>query len=139
MFLKIPKALFLGRESSSGKSVGNPSSAASGALESIPLIIIARRLSSAGIGTGEMIRELSHVPSAAGIRRPVIQVLAAVAGVLKDPRGRLKENLYAQHKFPWFLFKQSGEWGWRFQLKKNTGRWNQINARPLAGKISGNT
>lgn len=86
----------------------------------------------AGLGTGEMIRELRGVPPEAGIRKPVVAALRAVASALAaGEEGRLPENRYAQHGIPRPLFKLAGEFGWRMSARKNGLRWRDLDARPL--------
>lgn len=84
-----------------------------------------------GIGTGEMILGIQNVPLEAGIRKPVIAALAALASAV-DQKGRpLEKNIYTQHGFPWILYKLAGEMGWRSRIKKNGLAPRDINARPL--------
>lgn len=87
----------------------------------------------AGIGTGEMIRELRAVPHEAGIRKPVVAALRSVASALgSNGAERLPDKLYARHGIPRLLFKIAGEFGWRMQARKNGLRWRDLGARPLS-------
>ncbi len=73
----------------------------------------------AGIGTGEMIREIKNVPAQAGIRRPLFTTLGVIAEAIVKPDGKLEKNIYTQHRLPWLFFRLAGEFGWRKQAKKN--------------------
>jgi multimeric flavodoxin WrbA len=86
----------------------------------------------AGLGTGEMIYGLKNVPPTVGIRKPVIAAINAVAdAIARGPEGRLADPVYAQHAFPWILFKLAGEAGWRAQAKENGLKARDLFARPL--------
>jgi hypothetical protein len=85
----------------------------------------------AGIGTGEMVRAVKSVPPQAGIRKPVVDALRSVSAAAAAPAGRLGENLFVQHGFPWILYKISGELGWRKQARANGLRRKDLFARPL--------
>jgi multimeric flavodoxin WrbA len=84
-----------------------------------------------GLGTGEMIRELRMMPQKAGIRKPIITALKAVADAIVVPDARLSTNIYTQHAFPWILYKLVGEMGWRKQIKKNGQGSKALGNRPL--------
>lgn len=86
----------------------------------------------AGIGTGEMIYGLKKVPPTVFIRKPVIAAICAVAdAIASGVEGRLTRPVYAQHAFPWILFKLAGEAGWRAQAKENGLKVRDLFARPL--------
>lgn len=85
----------------------------------------------AGLGTGEMILGLKNMSPKAGIRKPVIQAIRAIAQAIQNPPGRLEENIYTQHKFPWLLYKIAGEFGWRQMTKKNGLKRGALSSRPL--------
>ncbi len=84
-----------------------------------------------GIGTGEMILGIKNVPPEAGIRKPVIGAIRAVAEAIAAEEGRLAEPVFTQHGFPWLLYKLAGEAGWRSKVKKNGLARKGIDARPL--------
>lgn len=84
-----------------------------------------------GIGTGEMIRGLSHVPPRARIRQPVVEALQTLAGAIKEPRGGLAENLYVQHRLGWTPYRLLGQLGWRRQVRKNGLPARALHNRPL--------
>lgn len=86
-----------------------------------------------GIGTGEMIRGLRDVPPQAGIRRPVVAALQALADAIRTPKGRLAENLYTQHRLPWGAYRLLGQLGWRKQVRGNGLPSRAVHARPHAG------
>lgn len=89
----------------------------------------------AGLGTGEMIYGLKHVPPTVGIRKPVIAAIYAVAdAIARGPDGRLAQPLYAQHAFPWIMYKLAGEAGWRAQAKENGLKARSLFARPMEMK-----
>jgi hypothetical protein len=86
----------------------------------------------AGLGTGEMIGGLRNVPPEAGIRKPVIAAIRSVAGAIAaGDGGRLERPVFAQHGFPWILYKLAGEAGWRAQAKANGLKARDLHARPL--------
>jgi hypothetical protein len=85
-----------------------------------------------GIGTGEMIRGLKEVPLRAGVRRPVVAALRILADAIGDSGGRLEENLYTQHRLPWWVYRLLGEMGWRRQARRNGLRSRAVNDRPHA-------
>jgi hypothetical protein len=85
-----------------------------------------------GLGTGEMIGGLKNVPPQAGIRKPVIGAIRKIAeAVAAGDEGRLTEPVFAQHAFPWILYKVAGEAGWRSQAKANGLKPRALYARPL--------
>ena len=87
-----------------------------------------------GIGTGEMITALKNVPARAGIKRPVTLALEKLEKAAEDsPSGRLAQNIYTQHVFPWMAYKLSGEMGWRQQAKRHGLKRRDLFARPLEG------
>lgn len=83
-----------------------------------------------GIGTGEMIRGLRAVPLQAGIRRPVVAALQALADAMSNPEGRLAENLYTQHRLPWGAYRLLGQLGWRRQVRGNGLPTRAVHAGP---------
>ena len=89
-----------------------------------------------GIGTGEMIRGLSHVPPRARIRRPVVEALRTLAGAIKEPRAGLSENLYVQHRLGWTPYRLLGQLGWRRQVRKNGLPARALHNRPLEPESS---
>jgi multimeric flavodoxin WrbA len=85
-----------------------------------------------GLGTGEMIAALKDVPPQASIRKPVIRAIRDLAdAIARGPDGKLDRDEFAQHGFPWFLYKFMGEMGWRSQAKKNGLRGKDLFRRPL--------
>lgn len=99
-----------------------------------------------GIGTGEMIGHMKNVPPRAGIRKPVVEAVNALAAAIAADRfmsGGVADGLkpvaeqnragmlFTQHAFPRWLFKLAGESGWRKWLKKNGVKRREIFARPL--------
>ncbi|TVQ36282.1 MAG: hypothetical protein EA384_14725 [Spirochaetaceae bacterium] len=84
-----------------------------------------------GIGTGEMIRGLKEVPLRAGIRRPVVEALQALVGAIGVSGGRLVENLYTQHRLPWWVYRLLGQLGWRRQARHNGLRLAALHDRPV--------
>jgi hypothetical protein len=85
-----------------------------------------------GIGTGEMIRGLRDVPLQAGIRRPVVTALQALVEAMGNSTGRLEENLYTQHRLPWWVYRLLGQMGWRRQARQNGLRSRAVHDRPHA-------
>lgn len=86
----------------------------------------------AGIGTGEMILGIKNVSPEAGIRKPVFRAIALVASAMAAADGRLAEPVFAQHGFPWLMYKLAGEAGWRSRIRKSGLARKDIDARPLA-------
>ena len=85
-----------------------------------------------GIGTGEMIRGLKNVPLQAGIRRPVVTALKALVQAIGSSDGRLGENLYTQHRLPWWVYRLLGQMGWRRQARQNGLYRRALHNRPHA-------
>ncbi|TVR67492.1 MAG: hypothetical protein EA427_13555 [Spirochaetaceae bacterium] len=83
-----------------------------------------------GIGTGEMIRGLKEVPLRAGVRRPVVAALQRLVEAIGLPGGRLEENLYTQHRLPWWMYRLLGQLGWRRQARRNGVRRGALHDRP---------
>ncbi|HAP42478.1 MAG: hypothetical protein A2087_02820 [Spirochaetes bacterium GWD1_61_31] len=83
-----------------------------------------------GIGTGGMAVGLRNVPPQAGIRRPVTSAQRRLAEAMREPGGRLPDDIFTQHSFPWWLYKLAGEASWRHSIKRNGLGARQLNARP---------
>ncbi len=83
-----------------------------------------------GIGTGEMIAPMKGVPPQAGIRKPVVGAIRALAAAIADARS-LGETILTQHGLPRWLFKVMGEAGWRRGIRDSGLKARTINARPL--------
>ena len=82
-----------------------------------------------GIGTGEMISRMKGVPPQAGIRKPVVGAVRALAEAIADG-GNLEATILTQHGLPRWLYKVMGEAGWRRGLRDGGLKARTITARP---------
>jgi multimeric flavodoxin WrbA len=85
-----------------------------------------------GIGTGEMLLQLTEVPDGVWIKKKVSRAISALRRAMLAPEGRMESVLYVKHGLPAFAYRMAGTAGWKKRAKRNGLSPRDLWAAPYA-------
>jgi len=85
-----------------------------------------------GIGMGEAYIQMSSMPLRSPGKAELLKAFQALSDDLSAETGAGNKRIYAKVKFPLWLYKLSGTFGWFIQARRNGLKLRDLYARPLA-------
>ena len=84
-----------------------------------------------GMGMGEPYKQMRDIPLRSFIKVPIFKAYKLLLEDIKGERRKPDDNLYISIRFPRFLYRFIGEWGWKSEAKKNGLKARDLYGRPL--------
>lgn len=84
-----------------------------------------------GLGMGEPYKQMHGIPLGSRFKSEILASYKAIARDLKSEESTLENNYFVRIKYPRFLYRIQGAWGWVSSAKKNGVSRKALHARPL--------